>query len=135
MDENRLKPLPLFSSLAKRERRRLAQWADEVDLPEGKQLVREGDLAYEFFVIADGTADVRVGDRHVAQLGPGDFFGEMGLLDEHVQRRASVVTTSPMTAVVMTGGAFRQMSREMPEVGERVRAAVQERCRELLAEA
>jgi CRP/FNR family cyclic AMP-dependent transcriptional regulator len=110
----------------------VAQCADEVDLPEGKELVHQGDFSYEFFVIEDGSAEVRIGDRHLATLGPGDFFGEMGLLD-HIQRNASVVATSELTAMVMTGGAFRQMAREMPKVGDKIRAAVEERCRALTA--
>ena len=130
MDEKRLGSLPLFTSLSKAERRKVAQWADEVDVPEGKELVREGEFPYEFFVIEEGTADVRVGERSVGTLGQGDFFGEMGLV-EHVRRRATVVATSPLTAMVMTGGAFREMGREMPAVEERIRAAVEERCRAL----
>jgi CRP/FNR family transcriptional regulator, cyclic AMP receptor protein len=130
MDDKRLGLLPLFATLSRHELKELSRWADEVDCPEGKQLVTEGEFAYEFFVIEDGTAEVRVGDRTLAALGIGDFFGEMGLRD-HVRRRASVVATSPLTAVVMTGGAFRQMSRELPGVEATITAAVEERCREL----
>ena len=131
MDESRLAKLPLFESLSKKERREVAHVADEVDLPEGKKLVSEGDFSYEFFVIEEGSAEVLIHGERVAELGPGDFFGEMGLL-EHQQRGASVVATSPVTVIVMTGSAFRQMAREMPAVGERIDAAVKERCRALV---
>jgi CRP-like cAMP-binding protein len=128
MDEKRLASLPLFASLSKGELRELSRWADEIDCPEGKELAKEGRFAHEFFVIEEGTAEVRVGDSTVAVLGPGDFFGEMGLRD-HVRRRATVVATSPLTAVVMTESAFHQMSRELPEVEGRIRSAVEERVR------
>ncbi len=131
MDDARLARLPLFESLSKKECREVGRHADEVDLDEGKHLVREGDFSYEFFVIEDGSADVLIDAERVAELGAGDFFGEMGLL-EHQQRNASVVATSAMTVIVMTGGAFRQMAREMPSVGERVSAAVKERCQALV---
>ena len=131
MEEARLAKLPLFERLSKKELRAVARFADEVDLGEGKRLVDEGDFSQEFFVIEDGSAEVLIGGERVAELGPGDFFGEMGLL-EHQQRNASVVATSPLTVVVMTGGAFRQMAREMPEVGERIRAAVKERSEALV---
>ena len=131
MDDARLARLPLFESLSKKECREVARRADEVDLEEGKHLVREGDFSYEFFVIEDGSAEVLIDGERVAELGPGDFFGEMGLL-EHQQRSASVVASSPLTVVVMTGSAFRQVAREMPAVGEKISATVKERCQALV---
>ena len=78
MDESQLRRVPLFAELSKGERKRVAQLADEGDIPAGKHLTREDAFAYEFFAIEDGTAEVHVGDRRVRDLGPGDFFGEMG---------------------------------------------------------
>jgi CRP-like cAMP-binding protein len=132
MDDARLAKLPLFESLSKKERRELARHADEVDLAEGKHLVDQGEFSHEFFVIEDGSAEVVIGDERVGELGPGDFFGEMGLL-EHQQRNASVVAASPLTVIVMTASSFRQMAREMPSVGERISAAVKERCQALMS--
>jgi CRP/FNR family cyclic AMP-dependent transcriptional regulator len=126
MDPARLKSVPLFAEISERAREKVARWADEVDVPEGKRLVDEGQFAYEFFVIEDGTADVRHGDETIAQLGPGDFFGEIALV-EHVRRTASVVATSPMRAIVMFGRDFRAMEDEMPEVAARIKQAVEER--------
>ena len=131
MDDSRLAKLPLFESLSKKELREVAGNADEIGLPQGKTLVSEGDFSYEFFVIEEGSAEVLIHGDRVAELGPGDFFGEMGLL-EHQQRNASVVATSPLTVIVMTGGAFRQMARAMPRVGEKISAAVKERCQALV---
>ena len=126
MDPARLKSIPLFASLSDAERAKVARWADEVEVEEGKHLVDEGRFAYEFFVIEEGSAAVRHGDEVVAQLGPGDFFGEIALL-EHVRRTASVVATSPMRAVVMFGRDFRSMENEMPAVANSIKQAVEER--------
>ena len=132
MDEKRLESIPLFAGLSRKERRSVAQRADEVDLEAGREIVRKGEYAYEFFAIEEGTAEVKRGDQHLAELGPGDFFGEMGLI-ENAPRNASVVTRSALTAVVMTGSAFRQIDRELPEVSKKIRKAIDERCRHLMA--
>ncbi|HXF37378.1 MAG TPA: cyclic nucleotide-binding domain-containing protein, partial [Actinomycetota bacterium] len=86
----------------------------------------EGRLPHEFFVIEEGTATVTRDGRRLAELGPGDFFGEIAILAEE-RRTASVVAASPMRLIVMTDRDFLEMAREMPEVAERVRAAVRER--------
>jgi CRP-like cAMP-binding protein len=132
MDAKRLESIPLFAGLSRKERRSVAQRADEVDVEAGREIVREGDFPYEFFAIEEGTAEVKRGEQHLAELGPGDFFGEMGLL-ENAPRNASVVTRSPLTAVVMTGSDFRQIGRELPEVAKKIRRAIDERCRHLMA--
>ena len=127
MQAQKLGKIGLFSSLGKRDLQQLAGWTDELVVPEGDDLVTEGRLAHEFFVIEDGTAEVRRNGARVADLGPGDFFGEMGLLDEAQRRTASVVATSEMRLVVMFEREFRQMEREMPVVADRVRSAIRER--------
>jgi CRP-like cAMP-binding protein len=130
MDEARLQAIPLFAGLGKKERRSVAQQADEVDVEAGRYLVREGEFAYEFFAIEEGTADVRRGEQYLAELGPGDFFGEMGLIG-NVTRNASVIATSPLTVMVLTGSAFRHIERELPAVSKQIRKAIEERCRQL----
>lgn len=126
MDPARLKTIPLFASLSEREREQVAHWADEVDVAEGKHLIDEGQFGYEFFVIEEGNAQVRHGDQTIAQLGPGDFFGEIALIEEQ-RRTASVIATSPMRAIVMFGRDFRQMESKLPEVAARIRQAVEDR--------
>ena len=126
MDETRLKSLPLFASLSKRELQQVARSCDEVDVPEGKSLMTQGESAYEFFVIADGTAEVSADGRHVADLGPGDFLGEMGAM-AHAKRSATVVATSPMVLVVMTDRDLRHLESEMPTVHQKLSTAVEER--------
>jgi len=130
MDEERLKAIPLFAGLNRKERRALAPRADEIELEQGRVIVREGEWAYEFFAIEDGTAEVRRGEQLLAELGPGDFFGEMGLVGD-TRRNANVIASSPLKVVVMTAQAFRQTSRELPEVAAKIRAAIEERGRHL----
>jgi CRP-like cAMP-binding protein len=131
MDENSLRSVPLFESLSSDERRTIAQHADEIEVPESTELVRQGEFAYEFFVLEEGTADVVRDGERVAELGPGDFLGEMGIVGK-VVRNATVVTTSPARAIVMTEQAFRSMRSLNPAVAERIEAAVEERCAALL---
>jgi CRP-like cAMP-binding protein len=126
MDAARLKHIPLFSDLSRRERKQLARWTDEVDVPAGSTLAAEGDFAHEFFVIEEGTAEVTQGGEHLRDLGPGDFFGEIGLLEEH-RRTATVRATSPMKLVVMFQREFRSMSAQVPEVAEKLEQAITER--------
>src|SRR5436190_12706792 len=122
MDESHLKSVPLFGSMSRRELKEVARCADELDIEEGRPLVREGEFAYEFFAIMSGSAEVTRDGDHVADLGPGDFLGEMGLLT-HDRRNASVVARSPMTVMVMTGREFRHMEQELPTVAMHVRSA------------
>ncbi len=126
MDHSRLKEVPLFAGLGKREQKALAQRADEVDVPQGKKLAREGEFAYEFFVIKRGTAEVTCNGDSVAELGPGDFFGEIAILAEE-RRTATVTATSTMELIVLTSGAFRALQREQPDVAQTVRRTIEER--------
>jgi CRP/FNR family cyclic AMP-dependent transcriptional regulator len=131
MDESRLRSIPLFDSLSPDAQRSIAQHADELDIPEGTQLARQGEFAYEFFVIEEGTADVLRDDERIAELGPGDFLGEMGIVGR-VVRNATVVTTSPARVVVMSEQDFRSMARTNPAVADRITAAVEQRCQQLV---
>ena len=127
MDVKQIEQMPLSSGLDKRERARVAQQADEIDAPEGKRLAREGDLGYEFFVIREGTADVDVGGELKSKLGADDFFGRIGVLNEERMRIATVTATSPMKPVVMSGHELRALSRDMPEVIDKLRSACYDR--------
>lgn len=126
MDPKDLKSVPLFASLRDDELRLVAQQADEVDVREGKQLITEGKFAYEFFAIRSGTADVSIDGKVVKALGPGDFFGEMGLLVAD-RRTATVVATAPMDLIVLTAAQFHAIESRMPSVGAQIRAAIEER--------
>ena len=126
MDPARLKKLSLFEGLNDKELVQIGKWADEVDVPAGKHLIDEGQFGYEFFVIEEGQAEVRRGDEVIANLGPGDFFGEMALLEAD-RRNASVIATEPIRSIVMTRRDFAGMQGEMPAVCERIHQAVKER--------
>lgn len=126
MDEAHLAAIPLFASLSKDERSQLAQFSTELDVPEGTKLVREGEFAHEFFVIEQGRAEVTRGDRKIAELGPGDFMGEMGLLGG-IQRNATVTALTQTTLIVMSSTEFRSVSSAMPEVAEKLKQACRER--------
>ena len=126
MDPKRLRDVPLFAGLSKDELKQLGQWTTELDLPAGQVLGRQGSVAYEFFVIEDGVLEVTIDGERVAELGPGDFFGEIGLLASD-RRTATVTATTPVRVIVMLGSEFRAMEREMPHVAQQVREAMRER--------
>jgi CRP-like cAMP-binding protein len=132
MDVKHLEGIALFEGLSKDQRGEVARITDEIDIAAGKRLVSEGRFGYEFFVISNGTAEVVRGEEHIADLGPGDFFGEMALLGD-TTRNADVVASTPMTAMVMTDTAFRSLARKMPEVAEEIRAACRRRTQQLHA--
>jgi CRP/FNR family cyclic AMP-dependent transcriptional regulator len=126
VDAKSLNQVPLFAGLSKRERERVARWADEIDEPAGYLLVNQGNFAHEFFVLVEGTVDVRKDGEHLTDLGPGDFFGEIALVG-HDRRTASVIATTPVRAIVMHARDFGAMRTEMPAVAQRIEAAIRER--------
>jgi CPA1 family monovalent cation:H+ antiporter len=132
VNARRLKSIPVFAGLDKDELRRVAECADEIDVPAGEQLLQEGRFAFEFFAIADGGAGVLRDGIRVAQLGPGDVFGERGAL-AHGRRDASVVTTVPTTVIFIRAQDFRHFAEDMPELGARIRLVVEDRTRALEA--
>src|SRR3954449_9816518 len=113
MDVKHLQGVALFERLSKDQLAEVARQADEIDVAAGKRLVSEGRFGYEFFVIEDGTAEVVHAGEHIADLGPGDFFGEMALLGD-TERNASVIASSDVKAMVMSERSFRQLSRSQP---------------------
>ncbi len=126
MDAERLSKLPLFEELDRHDLSIVARWADDIDVQPGTALLEEGRFPHEFFVIEEGTAEVVAGDKHLADLGPGDFFGEMALLEQH-RRNATVRATSAMRVVVMHARDFSAMEDEMPEIAQRIREVMEER--------
>ena len=126
MDQGRLRSVPFFGGMSKRELAAIAQQTDEVDVPAGRVLAREGDFGDEFFIIDAGTAEVTRGGDAIAELGPGDFFGEMALLEAD-RRTATVTAKTPMSLVVMTRPNFRSLDRAQPEVHATVAKAIAER--------
>jgi CRP-like cAMP-binding protein len=126
VDAKRLEPIPLFAHLSRKERDAVAKWADEVDVPAGYHLLDQGRFPHEFFVITQGTVSVTKDGEHLTDLGPGDFCGEIAIL-EHERRTATVVATTPVTAIVMLARDFETMAGEMPEVAQQIHQAIRER--------
>jgi len=126
LEPSRLKTISLFEKFSEEELRQIAPFAEEVSVEQGKVLVREGDYSYEFMAIEEGTARVtRHGDT-VAELGPGDFFGEIGLLEKSF-RTASVEATSPMRLITLTGWDMARVEKAMPEAIEQLHRTIEER--------
>ena len=121
-----LATVPLFSGCSKRELKTIATLADEIDLREGKVLTRQGSPGREFFVLIDGTAEVERGGKRVASIGPGDFFGEISLISK-TPRNATITTTSPVRALVITDRAFRTLLDHSPQIQIGVLSALAER--------
>ena len=126
MEPDQLKSIPLFENVSDDELSQIAPFADETRVKAGTQLVREGDFSYEFFAIEEGDAEVTRGGDHVADLGPGDFFGEIGLLEKEM-RTASVEAKTDMQLVTLTGWDMKRMEKAIPEAVERVREVLESR--------
>jgi CRP/FNR family transcriptional regulator, cyclic AMP receptor protein len=126
MHPNAISSIPLFSPVARRKRDVLARLVDDVDVPAGQSLTTQGGYAREFFVVVSGTADVLRDDARVGTVGPGDFFGEVGLLARGWTRTAMVVATSPMRLLVLAREEFRELLATFPAIaGPIVHAAAQ----------
>jgi CRP/FNR family cyclic AMP-dependent transcriptional regulator len=126
MDEDAIRRIELFSGLSRKQRRLLAMRADEVDVPAGKVLCGQGNTAHEFFVIEDGTAEVIRDGQYLDELGPGDFFGEMGLLEDS-PRNADVIATTPLTLLVLSATAVKELERDCPPLARRISRLVEQR--------
>jgi CRP/FNR family transcriptional regulator, cyclic AMP receptor protein len=118
-----IKNVPLFSECSRKELAEVAGIADEIDLREGKELTKEGRPGREFFVLVEGTADVKKGSHRINRLGPGDFFGEIALVTRQ-PRTATVVATSPVRALIITDRSFRSLLEHSPQIQGKVMSAL-----------
>jgi CRP-like cAMP-binding protein len=121
-----LKRTPLFSGCSKSELRALARIADELDLREGTVITREGRSGREFFVLISGSAQVAKKGKKIAQLGAGDWFGEIALLTDS-PRTATVTATSPVDVLVITERRFREVVETMPSIALKILSSVSNR--------
>lgn len=120
-----LEDLDLFAGCSRPELKRIAPLCTQVRFSPGAVLIREGEIGSEFIVIAEGTAEVRLGGvdgAAVATLGAGDFAGEIALLDGS-RRTASVVAVTPLVAYVLNRSEFSSLLRAAPDVAARIEAA------------
>lgn len=125
-----IRKVPLFAHCSKRELAQVAAIADEIDLPAGKELIREGDRGREFFVVLEGTVEVRRGGNKLTALKTGDFVGEIALVSR-IPRTATVTTTSPVRALVITDRSFRSLLDKAPKIQMKVLEALGARLAEI----
>jgi CRP-like cAMP-binding protein len=118
--------VPLFADCSRRELRELAETADEVVVPAGYTLTKEGAAGREFVIIVEGAAEVVRRGKKVNSLRSGDFLGEIALVSRG-PRTATVRTTQPTHALVITASAFRGLLRRMPSIQIKVLQALAER--------
>jgi|Tabmets5t2r1_1033131.scaffolds.fasta_scaffold22621_2 CRP/FNR family transcriptional regulator, cyclic AMP receptor protein len=129
MEPARLEQIPLFADRTAEEREAIAACMREVTVDAGTSLVTQGDNAYELFVIEAGDAEVRMDDKVVRTLGPGDVVGEIGLLATGT-RTASVVATSPLRLLAMFTREFKQLEGRMPGLTKSLRETMAQRVAE-----
>jgi len=110
-----LKRSPLFEGLGRKQLTMLARLTDDLDVPAGSVLCREGERGREFFVIIEGEAEVTRGGKHLATIGSGEFFGEIALL-ERVVRTATVTATTPLRFFVVSDSAFTSVLATDPSI-------------------
>ena len=119
----------MFSTCSRKDLQKLGKASDEIEVKQGKVLVEEGKPGHEFFLIEDGTAEVRRNNRKVATLSRGQFFGELSLLDRG-PRSATVIANSDMTLVVLGQREFLGVIDEVPAMAHKLLAALAGRLRE-----
>lgn len=124
-----LSSVPLFSSLSKKHLQLVAKASDEVTIPPGRVVVDQGRTGHEFFLIVDGKAIVRKNNRKVAELGPGQYFGELALLDRG-PRNATVVADSELTVLVLGQREFTGVLDSIPGMATKLLSSMARRLRE-----
>ena len=126
MDTKRLAELPLFEGIDEDDLRAVARSVHELTVPEGAELVREGEYSYELTIIDEGQAEVLHDGQVVATLGPGDVFGEVGVVRKDL-RTATVRALTPMRLITLTGWDLRRLRGRTPELERRLKALAAER--------
>lgn len=126
MNPERLKSIPLFESLSDEGLREVALLASEHSAAPGEHLVEEGDFSYDFMAIEDGTATVSRGGEEVAKLGPGDFFGEIGVVEKE-KRTATVVAETDVQIVSLSSWDLKRLEKQSPDAFEQIRKTMEER--------
>jgi putative iron-dependent peroxidase len=123
-----MRSVPLFSRLRRRDIERLVELATEIDVPDGQMLTRQGESGHEFFVVLSGNVIVARDDRRIARLGPGEFLGEIALIDGR-PRTASATADGPARLLVLSHGQFDALLDEFPTITRQVVQALVERIR------
>lgn len=117
---------PFFADLSRGELISLAKASEDMEVEEGKVLTRQGQSGSEFFVIIDGEVAVTKDGNEIRRQGPGEFFGEIALVEDR-PRTATVTAVTPLRFFVLTRQSFRSLLAQQPELEQKVNAALQER--------
>jgi CRP-like cAMP-binding protein len=125
---DRLEEVGLLAGCSRRQLRAIARISDVVEVPADTVLARSGQAGEEFFLILDGSARVEVSPRKRSRLEPGEYFGEMSLLDGG-PRSASVVAETPLRLLVIKRRDFTTLLREAPELTQSILATLSRRVR------
>jgi CRP/FNR family cyclic AMP-dependent transcriptional regulator len=126
MDATQLKRIPIFHDVADEDLTVITTFATSDEAPEGAVIVKEGDYANAFMAIEEGTAKVTRDGEHVGDLGPGDIFGEVGLI-ERERRTATVEATSRVRLIKIEHWELQRMKKKLPEVYEKIAQLAEER--------
>ncbi len=126
MDTTQLKRIPLFSAASDEELRQVATFAESKEVAEGTEVITEGGFSRALMAIEEGTAEVTREGEHVADLGPGDIFGEAGMLDEGM-RSATVTATSRLKLISLGHFEVKRLKKNAPDVYRRIEELVEER--------
>lgn len=121
--------VPLFSRCSRRDLQAVTRNVEVLDLPGGAQVIAQGQAGDAFYVLLGGSAVVRRNGRKVSELGPGDYFGELALLDP-APRNADVVALTSVRVARLDAAAFRTMLRSVPAMNERLLAGLSRRIRD-----
>jgi CRP-like cAMP-binding protein len=126
LDVSQLKRIPLFQNVPDEALTQVATFARAEEFPEGTEIVKEGGYSNDFYAIEDGTAKVEQEGNKLADLGPGDVFGEQGLLEKQ-ERSATVTATSQIKVIKIEHWELSRMRSSMPDVVDQLAKQVEER--------
>ena len=125
-----LRNVPLFSGLSAKELMSLSRLMDEIDLKPGTVIIREGNTGGEFFIVIEGTIDVKRKGRRLARLGPGDYLGEIALID-HGPRTATAMVETEARLLVLASREFHSMLASDPRIENKILRTLAARVRDM----
>lgn len=126
METSQLKRIPLFADAADEDLRIVAQFAESKEFDEGRELIKEGAYSNAMMAIEEGSAEVTRDGEKLADLGPGDIFGEAGMLDD-TMRSATVKATAPIKVISIGHFEVKRLKKNAPDIYNKIEALVEER--------
>jgi len=126
VDADRILSQPLFSSLTRAEAEEFVGYCEVRHVEPGRPVFTQGGLAAAFFVIESGEAEAVADGQTLRQMGPGDWFGEVGIVQK-TPRTATVSAVTALTVIAMTGFEFRRLEAEHPDIAATITRTMQER--------